>query len=289
MNTVVLYGAAGKMGRRLAKRLQAGGDVDLLTVEIGPGREALEVDGFRCVDADDGAREADVVVLAVPDTVIGSLANAIVPLLRPGTLVMTLDPAATHAGRIPVRDEIAYFVAHPAHPPIFPEDYDREALDDHFGEGKARQSIVCALVQGIESDYALGEQLASLMWGPVLRSHRITVEQMAILEPALSETLVATCLTAIREGLDEAIAQGVPAAAARDFLFGHLRVELAMLFDVVPFAMSDGALQAIEEARSVIFQPDWKERVFDPVEIRASTRRITAPASQLAGDTLAGS
>jgi D-apionate oxidoisomerase len=278
MNTVVLYGAAGKMGRRLGERLQDAPEIRLLAVELGPARDGLERDGFACVDADHGARQADVVVLAVPDTVIGPLAGEIVPLLRPGALVMTLDPAATHADRLPVRDGIAYFVAHPTHPPIFPEDFDRDALDDHFGEGKARQSIVCALVQGEESDYALGEELASIIWGPVLRSHRITVEQMAILEPALSETLLATCLTAIREGMDEAVARGVPAAAARDFLFGHLRVELAMLFDVVPFAMSDGALQAIEEARSVIFQPDWKERVFDPAEVRASTLRITEPA-----------
>ena len=30
------------------------------------------------------------------------------------------------------------------------------------------------------------------MFAPVMRAHRVTVEQMAMLEPALSETVVAT-------------------------------------------------------------------------------------------------
>ena len=95
--------------------------------------------------------------------------------------------------------------------------------------------------------------------------------------PLFGRAPAATCLTVIREGMEEAIARGVPAEAARDFLFGHLRVELAILFGLLPFPLSDGALQAIDEARSVIFQPDWKQSVFDPAAIRASTERITDP------------
>ena len=75
--------------------------------------------------------------------------------------------------------------------------------------------------------------------------------------------------------MDEAIEGGVPPEAARDFLLGHLRVELAIIFGLLPFPLSDSALQAIDEARSAIFQPDWKERVFDPIAIRVSTDRIT--------------
>jgi hypothetical protein len=279
MKKVVLFGAAGKMGHRLAVRLHASDEYELLAVDVGPARDRLENEGFTCVPAEEGAAVADVAVLAVPDTAIGSVAELIVPELRPGALLVMLDPAAMHANRVPLRDDLSYFVAHPAHPPIFPEDLSPEALEDHFGEGVARQSIVCALAQGSEDAYVVGEHLAATFWGPVLRSHRITVEQMAILEPALSETLAATCLAAIREGLDEAVAQGVPEAAARDFLLGHLRVELAMFFDVVPFAMSDGAMKAIEDARAAIFQPGWRSRVFDPTAIRESTRRITEPTA----------
>ena len=42
------------------------------------------------------------------------------------------------------------------------------------------------------SRYAIGEQLTQTIWSPILRIHRLTLEQMAILEPALSETLTAT-------------------------------------------------------------------------------------------------
>ena len=81
--------------------------------------------------------------------------------------------------------------------------------------GLAKQAIVSALMQGTEEDYRLGEEISRKFFGPILRSHRMTVEQMAILEPALSESVTATCLTVIREALDEAVRRGVPAEAAR--------------------------------------------------------------------------
>ena len=96
-----------------------------------------------------------------------------------------------------------------------------EARFDFFGSGKA-QPIVCALMQGPESDYAKGQNLATAMWKPVSRCHRVTVEQMAILEPVMSETVAATCLSVIREAMDEAIRRGVPAEAAQDFMMGHV-------------------------------------------------------------------
>jgi hypothetical protein len=112
------------------------------------------------------------------------------------------------------------------------------------------------------------------MFAPVMNAHRVTAEQMAILEPALSETLAATCLTIIREGMDEAIKRGVPAAAARDFLLGHINIELAILFGEVSSPFSDGALKAIEMAKSEIFQPDWK-KIFEPERVQASVDAIT--------------
>ena len=120
----------------------------------------------------------------------------------------------------------------------------------------------------------VGEVIASKLFGPILRSHRISIEQMAILEPALSETVTATCLTVIREALDEAVKRGVPAEAARDFLLGHLNVELAILFDEIDWELSDGAKEAVADAMPVIFQPDWK-KVFDAEQLLVSTRKIT--------------
>ena len=70
----------------------------------------------------------------------------------------------------------------------------------------------------------LGEQIAKVIWAPVMRSHRVTLEQMALLEPGLSETVCATLLVVMREAMDEVIKRGVPAEAARDFLLGHINV-----------------------------------------------------------------
>jgi hypothetical protein len=67
----------------------------------------------------------------------------------------------------------------------------------------------------------------------------------------------------------------VPYQAARDFLLGHMRVELAIVFQEKEGAVfSDGALKAIDRARSVIFKEDWK-RVFEPEAIAASVAHIT--------------
>jgi len=129
-------------------------------------------------------------------------------------------------------------------------------------------------MQGPESDYARGEEIATKMWGPVLRSHRVTVAQMAMLEPALSETVACTCAVIMREAMDEAIRRGVPAAAARDFLMGHINIALAVAFGEIDWDFSAGAKMAIEDAKRDLFQPDWK-KVFEEDNIRASIRNIT--------------
>jgi hypothetical protein len=98
---------------------------------------------------------------------------------------------------------------------------------------------------------------------------------MAILEPVLSETICATCLTVIREATDEAVRRGVPKQVAHDFILGHLNVELAILFDQMPgVRMSDAANRAVERAKKEIFAPDWK-KVFEPAAIEESIRMIT--------------
>ena len=49
----------------------------------------------------------------------------------------------------------------------------------------------------------IGEEIAKIIWAPVMRSHRVTVEQMALLEPGLSETVCASLLVVMREAMDE--------------------------------------------------------------------------------------
>jgi hypothetical protein len=275
MTTIALFGAGGSMGIRVVRALKDDAEYRLLCVEPNEvGQSRLREAGFAAVSKAEAVQAADVVIMAVPDKLVGQIAAEVVPGLRSGTLVMTLDPAAAHAGILPKRPDISYFVTHPAHPPVFSEETDMEARRDFFGSGKAKQALVCALMQGPESDYARGEALARKIFGPILRAHRVTVEQMAILEPALSETVAATCLTIIREAMDEAIRCGVPAQAARDFLLGHINIELAIVFNEIDWQFSAGAQKAIEEAKKVLFQPDWK-RVFEPASIRESVEKIT--------------
>jgi hypothetical protein len=275
MTTIGLFGAGGNMGIRVVRALTGDPNYRLCCVEPGAaGRTRLKDYGLVPVSKEEAAKEAEIAVLAVPDLYMGKIAAEVVPLLNVQTLVISLDPAAAHAGKLPLRQDISYFVTHPAHPPVFNDEINMEAKRDFFGSGKAKQAIVCALMQGPDADYARGEALAKKIFGPILRSHRVTVEQMAILEPALSETLCATCLTVIREGMDEAIRRGVPPQAARDFLMGHINIELAILFNETDWQLSAGAKKAVEEAKKAIFQPDWK-RVFEPESIRESVLSIT--------------
>ncbi|MCO5066657.1 MAG: NAD(P)-binding domain-containing protein [Rhizobiaceae bacterium] len=278
MTKLALLGAGGKMGARLSRSLSQS-PFSVSHVEISEtGRAWLKSElGVDAVPQADALADADIVIMAVPDSLISRVLSGFVGDLRPGTCVIVLDAAAPYAGVMPRRDDITYFVTHPCHPPLFIEETTQPALRDFIG-GIAMQHIVCALMQGPEADYARCEAVARAMFAPVGRSHRCTVEQMAILEPALSESTTATLCTAIRDATEHAIGMGVPRQAAIDLIYGHIRVELAILFGELPGArFSDGALQAIDEAQPVIFRDGWMDRIFDLGEVKKSVERICAP------------
>ena len=276
MKKVVVLGAGGKMGYRCSANLR-GAPYEVSHLEVSEaGRARLNELGISCAQADSVIPQADVVVLAIPDNVIGKATRLLAKQFKPGAILIALDAAAPFAGELPEREDITIFVAHPCHPPIFNDETDLEAKRDYFGGVKAKQAIVCALLRGPQEHFDLAEDVARRMYAPVMRSHRATVEQMAILEPVLSETVCATCLTVIREATDEAVRRGVPKEVAHDFILGHLNVELAILFDQLPgVRMSDAANRAVERAKKEIFAPDWK-KVFEPEAIRESIRMITA-------------
>jgi D-apionate oxidoisomerase len=274
MTTVALLGAGGKMGCRITDNLKDS-EYRMRYVEVSEaGRANLRQRGLEATPADEALGEADVVILAVPDNLIGRISADAVPKLKSGALVVCLDPAAPLAGKVKHRDDLAYFVTHPCHPSVFSYDVTPEERRDFFGGIKSPQNIVSALLHGTDEDFARGEEIAREMYGPVIRSHRVTVEQMAILEPALSETTAQTCLQVVREALDEAISRGVPPEAARDFILGHLNIQLAIIFDEINVRFSDGALKAMARARDQIIKPDWK-KVFEPENIRACLEEIT--------------
>ena len=275
MTSIALLGAGGKMGHRLARNLR-GSRFDVRHVEVSDAGRARLRDDFNidCVPAETALAGADVVILAVPDTAIGKVAQSILHLLMPGMMVVVLDAAAPFAGHLPDRPDLTYFVTHPCHPPIFNDETDVAAKLDRFGGIAAKQHVVNALMQGPEEAYALGEDVARSIWAPVMRSHRVSVEQMALLEPGLSETVVASLLDVMREAMDEVVARGVPAEAARDFLLGHMNILGAVIFKEQPGVFSDACNKAIQFGKPVLMRDDWK-RVFEPDEIAASIRRIT--------------
>lgn len=272
-------GAGGKMGSRITDRLEGADRYEMRYVEPSEeGQERLAERGLTTTPPDEALKGADVVVMAVPDDLIGPITDDVVPTVDEGTMVVLLDPAAAHAGVLHDREDVSYFLAHPCHPSFFTAetDMDDEDTDWFGGQGRDEQDIVCALHQGPDDDYARGEAVARDMYGPVRNAHRVTTEQMALLEPALVETLLATCLYTIRDGYERVVEMGVPEDAAREFLFGHLRIELGIVFGYTDFPFSDGALQAVAEGREEIFRSDWEDRVFGPESVRASAERIAS-------------
>ena len=149
MTKVALFGAGGKMGVRLSTNL-AKTDFDVAHVEVSSaGRDRLKSElGFDTVDAGAALAGAEVVILAVPDTVIRKVAASVVPQVAPGTMIVILDAAAPFAGHLPERADITYFVTHPCHPPIFNDEDTPEGRADHFGGVAAKQGVVNALMQG---------------------------------------------------------------------------------------------------------------------------------------------
>lgn len=271
---IALFGAAGKMGTRIVDKVWDEPQYRVLYVEAGEaGRARLQERGLEATAGEEAARQADVVILAVPDVVLGRVAEGVVPVLRKGAMVICLDPAAPYSGDLPEREDITYFITHPCHPPVISDEVDPEARMDFFG-GVAKQNVVCALMQGPEEDYAKGEQIVRRMFAPVINAHRITVEQMAILEPAMAETVVLTCMAVMREAMDEAIRRGVPAQAARDFIMGHMHVNLGILFGFIDAQVSDGAKLAMKRGMEQIFQADWK-KVFEPEDVLRQVKAIT--------------
>jgi len=272
---VTLLGAGGKMGGRVTANLRNLSRYKIAYVEASPERQKeMAAGGIETTPLEQALDSAEVVILAVPDRLIGKITEQIVPKVKPGTIVVGLDPAAAYAEIMPKREDITYFVAHPCHPPLFSDAGPAGEDTDWFGgRGSLPQSVVCALHQGPEEHYAIGEQIAADMFAPILRRHRVTIEQMAILEPAVVESTFAGCITVLREAMEAAISMGVPKQAAWDFCLGHIRTELAIIFGFAGFPLSDGAMKAIEQNRPRIFQDNWKDVITIPA-VRQSVRDI---------------
>jgi ketol-acid reductoisomerase len=274
MKTLTLIGAGGKMGCRITNNVK-NSDWRVHYVETSSvGVERLRGCGVACSDANEALGAADVIIFAVPDVAMESVTRDMVPKLKPGALVMLLDPAAPLDGKIAHRDDLGYFIAHPCHPSVFNWEPTEQSFRDFYGGVSAKQSAVCALMRGDEKTFGLGVEVTKLIYQPVNKIHRVTVEQMAILEPALVETLAQTCMEIVKEGYNRVLSKGVPAECARDFILGHLRIQIAVLFGEVNGTFSDAAYKISKRAKPVLFKEDW-QKIFEMDDIREQVRDIT--------------
>lgn len=196
-------------------------------------------------------------------------------MMKSDATMITLDPAAAYAGELTTRDDCTFVVTHPCHPSLFGEQDTLEARNDMFGGIAAKQDIVIALLHGREENFLMAQRICIEMFSPVVKCHRITVEQMAILEPVAAEVVFASAACIMKEALDEAIKCGVPEEAARAFLLGHIQIPLAIVLkNANPF--SDAAKIAIKYGYENIYKPDWK-KIFRPEAIREVLQRMLHP------------
>ena len=272
---IALIGAGGKMGCRLTDNFLNCPEYEVSYLEVSPqGIENLRQRGIEVSSQQEAVPQADVVILGVPDVAIGSISAELVPLMKPDALVLTLDPAAPLDGKVHPRSDLGYVIAHPCHPSVFNWEPTEASFRDFYGGISAKQSIVVALMSGTEAHYQLGERVASDMYQPIDKVHRITLEQMAILEPAMVETLAQTCMEVVKEGFDKIVELGVPQAAARDFVLGHLRIQIAVLFKEVNGTFSDAAYKISKRAKPILFREGW-QKIFEMEDIREQVRDIT--------------
>lgn len=272
---VTLVGAGGKMGMRISRNLKKS-EYEMSYLEISEkGIENLKSIGLSPSDAEEALPMADYVILAVPDVALEKVSAFVIPQAKSGAVIILLDPAVAMARKLFMRDDVSYFISHPAHPSVFNWEPTPEAQKDFFGGTLAKQPVVNTLLQGPDKIYDDCDTLVKTMYAPVTKSFRMTVEQMALLEPALVETLSSTCLAIVKEGMDEVIKRGVPAEAAREFLMGHLNIQLAVIFKELPNAVfSDAAIKALERGKSILFKEDWK-KIFEPDNVMEQVNDIT--------------
>lgn len=261
--SVVIVGAGGKMGVRAAEKIGIQERYNLILCEKDEGRAKLLKEKGFCVEPIEHVLSvADFVVLAVPDEAIGSLSHAFVPKMKAGGTLIALDAAAAFAGLIPSRPDITQVITHPCHPAFFTEQGTPEARADYFG-GIAEQDILVSLIEGSEDALRESTEICKAMFSPVRNVHRVTPTQFALLEPAMSEIIVATAASLMKASLDVAIAKGVPAEAARAFMAGHARIAMAIVFGAEKSPFSDAAQLAIQWGMKEVVRPDW-QRVFEP-------------------------
>lgn len=261
---VAVIGAGGKMGTRTSNNLvtKFPDKFDVKLVEtFPPAVERIEKErGLKVTPVQEALDFADVVIFAVPDTLIQKLSAEYVPMLKPGTVFLILDPAAAVAKELTLRDDCTFGVAHPCHPSFFKWQDTEEAYLDRFGGEGGHQDIVMSKICGDDDKFALAQETARCMYRAD-KAFIMTSEQIAFLEPTLVELLGATCLYAMAETVDEAERRGIDRDAAVSFLTGHVFNLSANFLGYLPGKppVSDACKVAIGLGNRLVLRDDWKQ------------------------------
>ncbi|WP_440899912.1 phosphogluconate dehydrogenase C-terminal domain-containing protein [Actinosynnema sp.] len=266
--TIAVIGAGGKMGMRVSNNLARTSHTVFYSENSEPGQVRVKDAGREVTDTAEAVKDAQVVILAVPDIALGPVSAQVVPQLKSGAIVLTLDPAAAYAGLLTKRDDVEFVVAHPCHPSVFLQRKTPEEVADTFGGIAAAQDVVAAIESGNEAAQAVAAEVIRTMYAPVVDVHWVTVKQLAYLEPTLVETVACMVGALLKAALEETVnTVGVPEPAARAMLLGHVQVALAnTLKGDNPF--SDACLIAMDYGRETIVKDDWK-KIFNDGELDA--------------------
>jgi hypothetical protein len=263
---IAVIGSGGKMGMRVSNNLQRSGH-DIRYSDVSPaGQQRTQEAGRSITATPEAVADAHVVILAVPDVALGTVSAEVVPQMKPGAILLTLDPAAAYANLLFKRDAVSYAVAHPCHPSVFLHRKTEAEVNDTFGGVAAPQDVVAALDSADENQQTIVEEVIRRMYAPVQDVHWVTVKQMAYLEPTLVEVVACMVGDLLGEALQETIQKvGVPEPAARAMLYGHAQVALAIGLRG-DHVFSDACLVAMDYGREKIIKDDWKS-IFEDEEL----------------------
>lgn len=108
LKTITVIGAGGKMGMRISANFQKSDYQVFYCENSASAQEQVTAQGRELSDAASVVPLSDVVILAVPDIVLGKVSESVVPQMKKAAVLLTLDPAAAYANLIAHREDIDY-------------------------------------------------------------------------------------------------------------------------------------------------------------------------------------
>ena len=260
---VSVIGATGVFGAQVVKNLLRGDRKEKYQVLIckTTGQSFGKVGELEAVELDEAIPKSDFIILCVEDFEIKDYSNKIVPLMKPGATMILVDASAAYIGDLMMKDGCSFVMVHPCHPPLFgpPEE-------------KGEDIVVC-LIKGNESAFEEAKNVCIDMFESVKKVHRVTVEQMVLLEPAAAEIIFNPAALLIKRTIDKVISMGVPKETAESFLLGHALTGLKIVFGKDPHGWTRTADAAAKIGFDLIINKNW-EKIFDREELKHLIRRI---------------